>query len=278
MDVRFHHQFRLNLQLTHLALQIALTSVIENLKLIQVESYLEINEIKKSKIKPRRKDEKERIQFTFEAWNETLYILVLVMWHRSVGLTMRKMCGELECPEYYMCQSHDLQCYPCHSYCNQKSHNFDVNICERHCQDYIHDYIKHYVKAGEIQDSFQEQEILKFMMICVVVLIIITVILIAIMTVIICNRKRFVWTTENGENEENVSYLKEKMAISKDNAVSTVNETVDKQTMMQSNHMTASSSNKFPCEDITLETQDFTGYDNPLMRKVSPDPEFCSKL
>ncbi|XP_008178294.1 uncharacterized protein LOC103307782 [Acyrthosiphon pisum] len=37
-----------------------LTSVIENLKLIQVESYLKINEIKKGKIKPRRKEEKEK--------------------------------------------------------------------------------------------------------------------------------------------------------------------------------------------------------------------------
>lgn len=47
-----------------------MTSVIENLKLIQVESYLKINEIKKGKIKPRRKEEKEKIQHTYEAWNE----------------------------------------------------------------------------------------------------------------------------------------------------------------------------------------------------------------
>jgi len=35
-----------------------------------VGSYLKINEIKKGKIKRRHKDEKERIQFTYEAWNE----------------------------------------------------------------------------------------------------------------------------------------------------------------------------------------------------------------
>jgi len=35
-----------------------------------VESYLKINEIKKGKIKPGRKDEKERIQFAYESWNE----------------------------------------------------------------------------------------------------------------------------------------------------------------------------------------------------------------
>jgi len=64
----------------------------------------------------------------------TFYISVVVMWHRSVGLTVRKICGELKCPEYYMCQSHDLQCYPCHSYCNQTSHNFDAHICEQQCQ------------------------------------------------------------------------------------------------------------------------------------------------
>lgn len=47
-----------------------LTSVIENWKLIQVESYLKINEIKKDKIKPWHKEEKEKIEFTYEAWNE----------------------------------------------------------------------------------------------------------------------------------------------------------------------------------------------------------------
>jgi len=39
-----------------------LTSIIENLKFIQVESCLKINEIKKGKIKPRRKEEKEKIE------------------------------------------------------------------------------------------------------------------------------------------------------------------------------------------------------------------------
>eukprot|EP00102_Acyrthosiphon_pisum_P025333 XP_016662543.1 PREDICTED: uncharacterized protein LOC100573927 [Acyrthosiphon pisum] len=127
---------------------------------------------------------------------------------------MRKMCGELECPEYYMCQSHDLQCYPCRSYCNQTSDNFDAHICERQCQDYIHDYIKHYVKAGEIQgsDSLQEKDILKFMMVCVVVLIVISLVLISIMTSLICNRKKFSWTIEN---EGEISNLKTKMAFSK---------------------------------------------------------------
>ncbi|XP_060881974.1 protein grindelwald [Metopolophium dirhodum] len=200
------------------------------------------------------------------------------MWHQSMGLTMRKICGELECPEYYMCQSHDLQCYPCHSYCNQSSHNFDAHICERQCQDYIHDYIKHYVKAEEIQDSLQEKEILQFLLICVMVLIIITLVLISIMTVLICNRKRLVWTIEN---EGEISSLTNKTDFSKlkDNEVSLENETVDNpMTMMAvpTRYMTPSSSNKFPCEDITLETQDFTGYDNLGMWKVSP--ELCSKL
>lgn len=64
----------------------------------------------------------------------TLYISIIAIMHRSVGLTMKKMCGELECPEYYLCEIHDLQCYPCHSYCNQTSNNFDVNRCEQQCQ------------------------------------------------------------------------------------------------------------------------------------------------
>ncbi|KAF0766290.1 Uncharacterized protein FWK35_00009107 [Aphis craccivora] len=50
------------------------------------------------------------------------------------GLSLRKPCGEKECPEYHMCQPHDLQCYPCHSYCNETSHNFDVKICQEQCQ------------------------------------------------------------------------------------------------------------------------------------------------
>lgn len=49
--------------------RLPLTSVIENLKLIQVESYLKINELKKGKIKPRCKEEKEKIQLTYEAWS-----------------------------------------------------------------------------------------------------------------------------------------------------------------------------------------------------------------
>jgi len=69
-DVHFHYQFGLNHHFTQLALQIAvnhftniinlnyshhppLTSVIRNLKLIQVESYylLKINEINETKIR-----------------------------------------------------------------------------------------------------------------------------------------------------------------------------------------------------------------------------------
>lgn len=35
-----------------------------------MKSCLKINELKKGKIKPKHKDQKERIQFTYEAWNE----------------------------------------------------------------------------------------------------------------------------------------------------------------------------------------------------------------
>ncbi|XP_015372586.1 PREDICTED: protein grindelwald-like [Diuraphis noxia] len=197
--------------------------------------------------------------------------------HQSVGLTMRKMCGELECPEYHLCEIHDLQCYPCHSYCNQTSHNFDPNRCEQQCQDYIHDFIKHYIKASDIQGLFQE-ELMTFMMVSTVFVIAIALALLSILAVLIWNRKRLVRKIENEGKNTN---LKNKLTVSKtrDNAVSTVSETMDKPAMImaaRTSLTTATSSNKLPCEDVTLETQNLTGYDNLGMWNVSP--VFSSKL
>ncbi|XP_026821684.1 protein grindelwald-like [Rhopalosiphum maidis] len=201
--------------------------------------------------------------------------------HRSAGLTMRKLCGELECPKYHLCQLHDLQCYPCPSYCNETSNNFDANICEQRCQDYIHDYIQRYVKADEIQDSLQDLEFLKFWMTCLTVLIVIAFILIFIAWMILWNRKRETLNVENGRKK---SGFKNKMVSLKfkDNAVSIISETMDNpltETTMRSTvsssfnsqaSTTNSSPNKLPCEDFTLEAQDFIGYDNSGMWKMSP--------
>ncbi|XP_022175658.1 uncharacterized protein LOC111037410 [Myzus persicae] len=187
--------------------------------------------------------------------------------HRWMGLTMSKMCGELECPEYYLCEIHDFQCYPCHSYCNKTSQNFDANRCEQQCQDYIHDYIKHYVKADEIQDTIQGEETLRSMMISILVLhIVVLLVIITILIALKWHRKRLM---KNTDIRGKVSYSRNKMAVLKleDNAVSTVSETVDQPATIIELE-TASSSNKLPCEDITLETQNFNGYDNLGMWKV----------
>ncbi|KAL5236764.1 hypothetical protein ACI65C_004174 [Semiaphis heraclei] len=197
--------------------------------------------------------------------------------HQPVGLTMRKVCGELECPEYYLCEIHDLQCYPCHSYCNQTSNNFDVNRCEQQCQDYIHDYIKHFVKASDIPNLLQE-ELLAFMKMSIGLVIVIALAFLCILAVLIWNRKRLMW---NIENEGKNTYLKNELAVSniRDNKMSMVSETVEMPAMImaaQTNRMTAMSLNKLPCEDVTLETHNFTGYDNLGMWKVSP--VFSSKL
>lgn len=50
------------------------------------------------------------------------------------GLSLKKVCGEKVCAEYHVCSDHDSLCYPCISYCNETSHNFDAKICEKQCQ------------------------------------------------------------------------------------------------------------------------------------------------
>ncbi|CAH1730899.1 uncharacterized protein LOC114126203 [Aphis gossypii] len=199
------------------------------------------------------------------------------MMHRPVGLTLRKLCGELVCPKYHLCQIHDLQCYPCQSYCNETSNNFDANICEQQCQDYIHDYIQHYVKASEIQGSLQDLEILKLMIICITVLMILALVLMSITAVFMWNQKKNMWNIENNSKD---SYLKKNMFSLKlnNNAVGMMSETMDKplteSMMIAAPKMPCSSPNKLPCEDVTLETQENTSYDNLAMWKVSP--EICS--
>ncbi|VVC35263.1 Hypothetical protein CINCED_3A016302, partial [Cinara cedri] len=50
------------------------------------------------------------------------------------GLSLRKICGQKECPEYYMCLEQEWQCDPCSKYCEKLSDYYDYKICERHCQ------------------------------------------------------------------------------------------------------------------------------------------------
>ncbi|KAL4141730.1 hypothetical protein QTP88_004313 [Uroleucon formosanum] len=220
------------------------------------------------------------------------------------GLSLRKPCGEKECPEYHMCQAHDLQCYPCHSYCNETSHNFDVKICQQQCQDYIHDYVKHYVKDSNIQDVLQELETLKTLIIWLTLLVVVAIVLMSFMLAFVWKRERKIPKLKNGGKD---SYFKKKLAFLKfrNNTVNTVSETVDNKpwtvaaaaattTMMpthttdapktssassSSGHRTSrttvsssstSSTDKLPCEDATLVTQEFTGYDNLGLCKVSP--------
>jgi len=47
-----------------------ITNIVENLKLIQVETYLKIKEVNKGTVKPKRNEEKERIEFACTAWTE----------------------------------------------------------------------------------------------------------------------------------------------------------------------------------------------------------------
>ncbi|KAF0761673.1 protein grindelwald-like [Aphis craccivora] len=178
--------------------------------------------------------------------------------HRPVGLMLRKLCGEIVCPKYHLCQFHDLQCYPCQSYCNETSNNFDANLCEQQCQ-------------GTLQDL----EILKLMIICITVLMIIALVLMSITAVFMWNQKKNMWNIENNSKD---SYLMKNMFSLKNNAVSMMSETMDKplteSMMIAAPKMLRSSANKLPCEDVTLEIQENTGYDNLAMWKVSP--EICS--
>uniref|UniRef100_A0A2S2N773 Uncharacterized protein n=1 Tax=Schizaphis graminum TaxID=13262 RepID=A0A2S2N773_SCHGA len=128
------------------------------------------------------------------------------------GLSLRKPCGEKECPEYHMCQAHDLQCYPCHSYCNETSHNFDVKICQQQCQDYIHDYVKHYVKDSNIQDVLQELESLKSLIIWLTLLVVVAIALMSIMLAFVWKRERKIPKLKNGGKD---SYFKKKLAFLK---------------------------------------------------------------
>ncbi|XP_015363414.1 PREDICTED: protein grindelwald-like [Diuraphis noxia] len=213
------------------------------------------------------------------------------------GLSLRKPCGEKECPEYHMCQPHDLQCYPCHSYCNETSHNFDVKICQQQCQDYIHDYVKHYVKDSNIQDVLQELETLKSLIIWLTLLVIVAVVLMSVMLAFVWKRERKIPKLKNGGKD---SYFKKKLAFLKfrNNTVNTVSETpwtvaaatnmmaaqttdasktssassssVNRTSRTTVSSTSTSSTDKLPCEDATLVTQEFTGYDNLGLCKVSP--------
>ncbi|XP_050524444.1 protein grindelwald [Daktulosphaira vitifoliae] len=208
------------------------------------------------------------------------------------GLTLRKQCGERLCPEYYVCSDHDLQCYPCLSYCNDTSHNYDAKICELQCQDYIHDYVRHYVKEKDVQEALQELESLKTLIIFMTVLVAIALIFISITLAFIWNReKRIRKIKSNGQD----SFFKKKLAslqyLKKRDKVSTVSESISAK--MHSTTSLASavtqtdiitpvssassgqrtntsssscSSSKLPCEDATLE---FAGYDNFAL-KTSP--------
>ncbi|XP_025202959.1 uncharacterized protein LOC112600041 [Melanaphis sacchari] len=202
----------------------------------------------------------------------------------STGLMLRKPCGELECSQYQFCQHHDLQCYPCETYCEKTLHNFDINICEQQCQDYIHDYIFHYVKDSEIKSALQGMEILKSMIIYTMLVMIILIVTTCFSWALLWSYKKKIRSIENGDIDP---YSKKKTYSIKfkDNEVSIISETTDTpltdttiaaQTTTSSsfNHQTchtpASLPNKLPCEDFTLETKDFTGYDNLGMWKVSP--------
>jgi len=216
------------------------------------------------------------------------------------GLSLRKLCGEKVCPEYFMCLDHDLQCYPCLSYCNETSHNYDARICEQQCQDYIHDYVKHYVKEQNIQDALHELDSLKSLIIFMTFLVAIALVFISVTLVFIWNRERRIRKIKNGGQD---SFFKKKLAslqyLKKKDKVSTVSETIvnkmptanaatslaatqtdlmiatppsasssGQRTNTSSGGMSNSScsSNKLPCEDATLE---FSGYDNFAL-KVSP--------
>lgn len=61
-----------------------------------------------------------------------MFYTVIVMYLANIK-TM-KVCGELMCSAYELCMPHDLQCYPCDSYCDDKSRNFDKFYCQRQCQ------------------------------------------------------------------------------------------------------------------------------------------------
>ncbi|VVC41547.1 Hypothetical protein CINCED_3A020287 [Cinara cedri] len=199
------------------------------------------------------------------------------------GLTLKKVCGEKVCPEYYTCLEHDLQCYPCLSYCNQTSNNYDVKICEEKCQD-----------------ALQELEGLKTLIICMTVLVAIAIVLIGITLALIWKRERRIRKIKSNNQD---SFFKKKLAslqyLKKKDRVITVSEVVTEKNEATNNgtslaatqtdltatsasssagqrtnsssagggsNSSSGSSNKLPCEDATLE---FSGYDN-FGLKVSP--------
>ncbi|XP_050430487.1 protein grindelwald [Adelges cooleyi] len=217
------------------------------------------------------------------------------------GLTLRKQCGERTCPEYYVCSDHDFQCYPCLSYCNDTSHNYDAKICELQCQDYIHDYVRHYVKERDVQEALRELESLKNLIIFMTVMVAIALVFISVTLAFIWSREKRIRKIKNGGQD---SFFKKKLAslqyLKKRDKVATVSESVSAK-MHQSTASLASavtqtdivtpassagsghrtntssassgggggsgSSNKLPCEDATL--LEFAGYDNFAL-KSSP--------
>jgi len=167
--------------------------------------------------------------------------------------------------------------------------------------------VKHYVKDSNIQDVLQELESLKSLIIWLTLLVVVAIALMSIMLAFVWKRERKIPKLKNGGKD---SYFKKKLAFLKfrNNTVNTVSETVDNKpwtvtatptTMMAAHTADApktssagsssdnrtsrttvsssstSSTDKLPCEDATLVTQEFTGYDNLGLCKVSP--VLCSK-
>ncbi|XP_046397898.1 protein grindelwald [Ischnura elegans] len=68
------------------------------------------------------------------------------------ALSLSKKCGDISCSPTEYCSQFDKRCKSCESVCEEDSHNFQEDVCQRDCQDYLHD--KRYARIdGEKIDS-----------------------------------------------------------------------------------------------------------------------------
>ncbi|KAJ8958927.1 hypothetical protein NQ318_019696 [Aromia moschata] len=54
-------------------------------------------------------------------------------------------CGQRTCGLKEYCSDFDKTCQPCSGICDETSHNFDRDVCQKDCQDYLHDL--RYIRA-----------------------------------------------------------------------------------------------------------------------------------
>ncbi|XP_018562648.1 protein grindelwald [Anoplophora glabripennis] len=79
----------------------------------------------------------------------SLVVLVLCFFQcGQFSVTLGEVkCGQRTCKEAEYCSPYNSICEPCKGVCDNSSHNYDKDICEKSCQVYLFD--QRYTRVGE---------------------------------------------------------------------------------------------------------------------------------